>query len=91
MVELGHNGNGDIEAAVSLSNGICVPEEGIEYEERPDTELEFQKPLGTGTNNWPPTPASYTWTTQCANIDPLMSYFKNPTKRDAFMHVSHTL
>lgn len=44
-VELGHNGNGDIESAVSGTQGAtsCSPNTAIEYPDQIDTALEFQK------------------------------------------------
>jgi hypothetical protein len=81
MLEIGHNGNGDIEAAVALNTqGVCNPIEAIEYPDQLD-----------GLDVWPPAPAVYRWSTTCAMLDPLMMWFRNPVKRDAFMHVSHTL
>lgn len=55
FIELAHNGNGDIIAAVETAEGqsTCRPNEAIDYPEQIDTPLEFQKPLGTGTNIWP--------------------------------------
>lgn len=50
MQEIGHNGNGDIEAAVDVNDAgnlnDCNPDTGIEYPDQVDTALEFQKPLG---------------------------------------------
>ncbi|KAI7362518.1 hypothetical protein KC354_g7211 [Hortaea werneckii] len=46
FLELGHNGNGDIEAAIE-GGTTCNPDTAIEYDEQIDTPLEFQKPLGT--------------------------------------------
>lgn len=90
--ELGHNGNGDIEASVPLDpNGaVCKPAEAIEYPEQIDTPLEFQKPIGTGSNIWPNTPATYVWTQACSKLDTLERWFNVTTNRDAFAHVSHT-
>jgi hypothetical protein len=89
FMEIGHNGNGDIEAAIER-NGPCNPDTAIEYPEQVDTPLEFQKPLGTGTDIWPTTPTNYTWSLQCATRDNLASWFQNPTNRDNFGHLSHT-
>ncbi|TKX19912.1 hypothetical protein C1H76_8110 [Elsinoe australis] len=92
QIELGHNGNGDIENATASNQGerVCVPTEAIEYDEQIDTALEFQKPLGTGSNIWPSTPTSYVWSEACANLDPLAFWFRTVANRDAFMHISHT-
>jgi hypothetical protein len=92
MLEVGHNGNGDIEAAVALNTqGVCNPIEAIEYPDQVDTVLEYVKLPGTGIDVWPPAPQVYRWSTTCAMLDPLMTWWRNPIKRDAFMHVSHTL
>jgi len=92
QVEVGHNGNGDIEAAVALNTqGVCSPVEAIEYPDQVDTVLEFVKLPSTGIDVWPPAPQVYRWSTTCAMLDPLMMWWRNPVKRDSFMHVSHTL
>jgi hypothetical protein len=94
FIELAHNGNGDIEAAVEANNNagtkLCTPNTAIEYPEQIDTSLEFQKPLGTGTNIWPNTPTTYKWSLSCAKLDPLASWIMTPSNRNAFAHVSHT-
>lgn len=90
FVELGHNGNGDIIEAVSTDNTVCNPDDAIWYDYPPDTPQEFQKPLGSGTNNWPSTPASYSWSLACAKRDPLATWLMTAANRDAFAHVSHT-
>ncbi|KAJ4394919.1 hypothetical protein N0V91_011171 [Didymella pomorum] len=94
FIELGHNGNGDIEAAVDANDNagtnICTPDAAIEYPDQPDTALEFQKPLGSGTDVWPKTPTAYKWSLSCAKLDPLASWIMTPSNRDAFAHVSHT-
>jgi hypothetical protein len=91
-IEIGHNGNGDIDVAVNDYdvNGICNPETAIYYADQVDTPLEFQKPLGTGTSLWPTDPANYTWSLSCAQLDPLAAWFNDPANRDNFMHISHT-
>lgn len=91
VVEIGHNGNGNIENAINVdTTDTCVPPDAIEYDSPPDTSLEFQKPLGTGTNVWPTTPASYTWTLACAKLDALGNWFTTAANRNAFFHISHT-
>lgn len=91
FVELGHNGNGDIiEATADEDETTCNPADAIYYDYPPDTPQEFQKPLGTGVNNWPVTPASYSWSLACAKRDALASWFMTAANRDAFAHVSHT-
>jgi len=52
--------------------------------------LEFVKPLGTGTNQWPSTPATYNWTTRCSNLDALYQWWTVPTNLNYYAHISHT-
>ncbi|KAJ9624033.1 hypothetical protein H2203_005480 [Taxawa tesnikishii (nom. ined.)] len=89
FMELGHNGNGNIEAAIE-AGGSCNPNSAIEYADQVDTALEFMKPLGTGTDIWPTTPTNYSWSLACAKKDTLASWFMTAANRDAFAHVSHT-
>lgn len=91
-LEMAHNGNGDIISATNKteSQGICIPGQAVDYTSPPDTELEFKKPLGTGTDVWPAEFTRYNWTKPCADMDDLASWFMNPSNRDAFAHVSHT-
>jgi len=90
-LELGHNGNGDIIVATNpTSNGACFPDYAVDYPEIIDTPLEFQKPLGTGTNMWPPEWTKYPWSAACTRRDALTAWYLDTTKRDAFFHVSHT-
>lgn len=93
-VELGHNGNGDIINATNIEYSanvdVCSPVDAIYYDGNPETTLEFQKPLGSGVNQWPNSPNSYNWTLTCAKIDKLASWFMTAANRDAFSHVSHT-
>lgn len=94
MIELGHNGNGDIDIATNLPDGTnpgkCSPDTAVYYADQNDTALEFQKPLGTGTDLWPTTPTSYVWSVACAKVDALAAWFMTATNRDAFSHISHT-
>jgi hypothetical protein len=90
VVEIGHNGNGNIEWAVNADAGVCNPASMIDYDSPPDTPLEFQKPLGTGTNLWPTSPSSYVWSHECTSADALAAWFMVPENRDAFAHISHT-
>lgn len=90
FVELGHNGNGDIIQAVSTENTVCNPDDAIWYDYPPATPQEFQKPLGTGVDNWPTSPAQYSWSVACAKRDPLATWLMTAANRDAFAHVSHT-
>lgn len=91
FMELGLNGNGNIESSEDTANGerTCTPG-AIEYPDQIDTPLEFQKPLGTGTNQWPNTPTSYVWTAACQVIDPLEQWFATPANLNAFAYITHT-
>lgn len=92
IVELGHNGNGNIEIAVKNdTTGLCVPESSINLLANPASTLqEFQKPLGTGTSIWPASPLTYPWTLACTKLDPFGAWFQVAANRDKFAHVSHT-
>ncbi|KAK3719246.1 hypothetical protein LTR37_004465 [Vermiconidia calcicola] len=90
VVELGHNGNGDIINATLTDPNPCSPEDAIYYDQPTTPPLEFQKPLGSGSNVWPTSPTRYSWTVACAQIDKLAAWFMNSVNRNAFMHVSHT-
>ncbi|VBB79645.1 Putative protein of unknown function [Podospora comata] len=90
FVEIAHNGNGDIENAITQPGGTttCNPNEPVWYDTPPDTPLEFQKPLGTGTNVWPSSWTTYPWSLTCAKLDPLATWFN--TNPNTFAHLSHT-
>ncbi|QDS77911.1 hypothetical protein FKW77_000823 [Venturia effusa] len=92
-IEIGHNGNGAVENALAVNPSACTPTSAIEYPEQIDTALEFQKPLGTGTNIWPATPATYPvgWGATCLKTDPLASWFTTTANwQGTFTHISHT-
>jgi hypothetical protein len=93
FVEVGHNGNGVVQAAVGADNGTLVKcnQTAIIYPWQETTALEFQKPLGTGDNVWPDLPTNYSWSMDCISLDPLQNWWNVPENRDAFGHVSHTL
>lgn len=93
FIEIGHNGNGDIEAATDMTSGqsICSPNVAIEYADQPNGSPEYTKPPGTGVNIWPSTPAQYSWSLRCAQLDELQNWFAVAAQRDAFAHISHTL
>ncbi len=95
FVEIGHNGNGDIinstNIGYNLDNDPCIPVDAIYYDspiESPD--LEYMKPIGSGIDMWPQSPAQYTWTLACCKLDKLATWFMTAANRDAFAHVSHT-
>ncbi|PYH76689.1 hypothetical protein BO82DRAFT_406929 [Aspergillus uvarum CBS 121591] len=91
-VEVGHNGNGNIESAANTGDAGWDACNGgaIEYDSPPDTPLEFQKPLGTGTNLWPSTPATYDWTTTCTKLDALLNWWTTSSNLNSWGHISHT-
>jgi hypothetical protein len=93
FLELGHNGNGDIEASAYTAEGesVCRPPNAIDYPEQPSGSPDYRKPPGTGVNIWPATPERYTWSLECAEIDELQNWFAVEEQRDAFAHISHTL
>lgn len=92
VMEMCHNGNGDIIIATDTDEGweICNPNEAVDYPEQIDPPLEFMKPLGTGTNQWPDLYDVYKWDLPCCVIDPVANWFMQPENRDVFSHVSHT-
>lgn len=92
-IEIGHNGNGDIEAATDTTAGerACTPATGIDYPDQKDGNPEYAKPPGTGVDIWPATPTQYTWSLECAELDDLQNWFAETSNRDAFAHISHTL
>lgn len=91
-IELAHNGNGNIEAGVAADkSGVCNPASSINMLAYPPaTTLEFQKPLGSGIDEWPNTPTSYSWTLACTQLDPVGAWFQVAANRDKFSHLSHT-
>jgi hypothetical protein len=91
-MELAHNGDYDIENALLVTNwdSTCQPGGAVYPTYLPDPPLEFQKPLGSGVDNWPATPTNYTWSLDCALADPLANWFSISENRDNFMHLSHT-
>lgn len=90
FVEIGHNGNGDIDNAtnVDTSGVYCNPTTAVNYNSPPDTALEYQKPLGTGTDLWPSTFVTYNWTLACAKVDSVATWFN--TNPSTFAAISHT-
>jgi len=90
FVEIGHNGNGNIEAGTAADTKDVCGDGAIEYDSQADTALEFKKPLGTGANIWPSTAKNYSYSLACAKLDSLYSFFSTASTRDAFAHISHT-
>lgn len=93
FLEIGHNGNGAIEAATDTTQGarVCSPTTGIEYPDQIDGNPDYTKQPGTGKDIWPATPAQYTWSLECNQVDELQNWFAVTSNRDAFAHISHTL
>lgn len=91
-LEFGHNGNGNLESATDLdsSEGVCTPDNAVEYADQIDTPLEFVKPLGSGVDIWPPSFTTYAWSVSCPKLDAFGSWFLTPTNLNAFSHISHT-
>ncbi|KAH6682252.1 hypothetical protein F5X68DRAFT_211366, partial [Plectosphaerella plurivora] len=89
-LELAHNGNGDIDAANTATNTVCKPMYPVYTDDQVDTPLEFQKPLGTGTDRWPAEFVTYPWSLQCAQRDAFAKWFSTLANTDAYMHLSHT-
>ena len=89
-VELGHNGNGDIEVAATANSSACIPNYAVGYNRPATTDLEYQKPLGEGTDIWPTDLPTYPWSLICAQQDSFAKWFSTPSKLNAFMHISHT-
>ncbi|KAH8659221.1 hypothetical protein BGZ60DRAFT_492740 [Tricladium varicosporioides] len=93
-IELGHNGNGNIEAATDkdLKNAspLCNPQEGVEYGTQVDGLQEYIKPIGTGKSIWPTKFKDYSWSYECTQLDPLAVWFSNKTNQNAYFHISHT-
>jgi hypothetical protein len=94
VIELGHNGNGNIEAAVENDYdnepALCDPQEGIDYPTQIDGPPEHHKPIGTGTDMWDKKFKRYQWTLDCSDLDPLEVYFADKANMNAYFHVSHT-
>lgn len=94
VIELGHNGNGNIEAAVDKDYNndpaSCNPQEGVEYAAQTDGPPEYMKPIGTGKDLWASKFKNYQWSLKCSNLDPLFAYFADKTNMHSFFHVSHT-
>ncbi|KAM7185194.1 non-anchored cell wall protein-1 [Rhypophila sp. PSN 637] len=91
FLDIGHNGNGDIIAATADpgGEGVCVPDYAVYYDlPSPLPPLEFQKPIGTGTDLWPEEFEKYPWSYECAVLDEVATWFLS--NRDVFASVSHT-
>lgn len=91
FMEIGHNGNGNIanSDALDKTHKLCAGGP-IQYNTQDDTPLEFEKPLGSGTNIWPSNLTAYPYSATCTSKDPLKVWWATAANRDAFAHVSHT-
>jgi hypothetical protein len=91
-LEFAHNGNGDIIAAVDTPTGddFCVPDYAVDYPYPPDTPLEWVKPPGTGSDQWPAEFEQYPWTKTCAELDDFAAWFLSADNLNHFAHLSHT-
>ncbi|PMD48386.1 hypothetical protein L207DRAFT_575058 [Hyaloscypha variabilis F] len=92
VIEVGHNGNGNVEQADTSARGAttCAPGP-IEYPDQVDTPLEYAKPIGTGKTLWPVNTTSYAnYSAACLERDALLTFWLTPAYRDAFAHISHT-
>ncbi|KAL3453610.1 hypothetical protein BJX65DRAFT_292627 [Aspergillus insuetus] len=87
-VEIGHNGNGNIEAGQEVVGWDTCSGGAIYYDVPEDTPAEWRKPLGTGESRWPVTPTSFSWTSTCLNADPLLIWFQEHLNE--YAHLSHT-
>ncbi|KAJ5816685.1 hypothetical protein N7447_008918 [Penicillium robsamsonii] len=91
FVEVGHNGNGNIEnSSDTSSSGWDACGAAIEYDSPLDTPLEWVKPLGTGTDLWPAEPTTYDWTATCTAMDELLAWWTTESNLNKFGHISHT-
>jgi len=91
-IEIGHNGNGNIELVndADWTGETCLPGP-IEYDDQIDTPLEFSKPPGSGTSLWPATAGAYpNYTRDCLEGDELLTWLTTPANLNAFAHVTHT-
>lgn len=94
VIELGHNGNGDIEEAVEHDYdndpALCDPQEGVEYADQIDGPPDYMKPIGTGTDLWNKKFKKWQWTLDCMELDPLHVWMADKTNMHSYYHVSHT-
>lgn len=94
VIELGHNGNGNIEEGVERDYNNdpakCNPQEGVEYADQIDGPPEYMKPIGTGKDLWDKKFKSYQWSLSCSSMDAVQAYLVAKTNLHSFYHVSHT-
>lgn len=94
IIEVGHNGNGNIEQSDGADKTGTTKTCGVgpvEYPDQIDTPLEFQKPLGSGKALFPATPEIYpNYTAACLQKDALLTWWQTASYGNKFMHISHT-
>ncbi|KAJ0418828.1 hypothetical protein BJY00DRAFT_324632 [Aspergillus carlsbadensis] len=88
FIEIGHNGNGNVGAATEAMGQVRCSGGAIALTDPGPTPLEFKKPLGTGANIWPDTPASFDWSETCLESDDLLRWWR--TNYNEYAHISHT-
>lgn len=92
FMETGFNGNGNMDYVGDLTSVAaenCPSSVDVNDPVGPNVNVEWIKPLGTGTNQWP-SDVLYNWTLNCLEMDPLLVWFQNTTNRDFFAWTSHT-
>ena len=92
FIEIGINGNGNMDYVGTLDSvaaNACPSSVDVNDPISPSQNLEWLKPLGSGVNSVPD-PVSYVWSLNCLLLDPLATFFHNPTNRDFFGWISHT-
>ena len=92
FLELGFNGNGNMDYVSGLSSPEaenCPRSADINDPIGPPVNNEWSKPLGTGVSQWPDN-AVYNWPLNCILLDPLAQWFQNAANRDVFAWISHT-
>jgi hypothetical protein len=88
FMEVGHNGNGNIAAASEVIGDDGCNGGAIALTDPTATPLEFQKPLRTGANIWPDTPATFDWSESCLEGDDLLNWWQE--NYNEYAHISHT-
>ncbi|KAL3492289.1 hypothetical protein BJX62DRAFT_250708 [Aspergillus germanicus] len=92
FMEVGHNGNGNIATATDAlgddADARCNGGALVLADAGPAPPLEFKKPLGTGVNIWPDTPATFDWDESCLEGDALLGWWQK--NYNEYAHISHT-
>ena len=92
LLEFGFNGDGTAEYIGNLTSPeaeSCPPALTFPGPIGPQQDAEWLKPVGTGVSMWP-SDTTYDWTAACLNLDPLLEFFQDSTKRDSVAWCSHT-